>query len=350
MAAIQRRMRRVSAIATVIAVAGGLVAARPCHSAATAVDPDVCIRDVPDPGASNESHPDVVFNGLENRYLVVYEDDVSGNPDIFGIYVSADGTEKGIAFPIANEVTLEERLPAVANRPGTNEYLVVWQRRGSVGGFDIYGRIVTGTALGPTFPIATYSDDQVWPDVAHVLGQERYVVVWQDDDSSLINPPDVFARVMESDGSFVRNLDVGVFTGSQTAPALATASWSSDILVTWTDSRGTPNGIRGRPIYTAGTPNLGSEVVITDLAAEPGRSAVAWGVAATDVPDPGSYLVVWPDGTLIQSRRVSAMDFSLVGSVTTISDFASGKYNPELVFNRSVLEWWVAWQDNRDCG
>jgi hypothetical protein len=313
------------------------------------VDPDVCIRDVPDPGASNESNPDVVFNGLENRYLVVYEDDVSGNPDIFGIYVSADGRGRGMPFSIANEVTFDELRPAVANRPGTNEYLVVWQR-GSAGSYDIYGRIVTGTSLGSVFPIATYPDDQVWPDVAHVLGQERYVVVWEDHDSGLADPPDVFARVMESDGSFVRNLDVGAFTGLQTAPTLATASWSSELLVTWTDSRGTPNGIYGRRLNSAGTPSLGSEVVVTDQAAEPGRSAVAWGVAATDVPDPGSYLVVWPDGTLIQGRRVSAMDFSLVGSVTTISDFASGKHNPELVFNRSVLEWWVAWEDSRDYG
>jgi hypothetical protein len=286
---------------------------------------------------------------LENRYLVVYEDDMSDSPDIYGIYVSADGTEKTLAFPIANEVAHEERQPAVANRPGTNEYLVVWQR-GSAGSYDIYGRIVTGTALGPVLQIAAYLGDQMKPDVAHVLGQDRYVVVWQDHDSSLTNPPDVFARVLGTDGSSLGELAAGAFVGSQTDPALATASWSSELLVTWTDSRGTPNGIRGRRLDSAGTPSLGSEVVITDLAAEPGRSAVAWGVAANDVPDPGSYLVVWSDGTLIQGRRVSAMDFSVVGSVSTISDFASGKYNPALVFNRSVLEWWVAWEDNRDYG
>ncbi len=350
MSAKKERVRRAYTVATVVAVVVGLIAVRPCHPAATALDPDVCIRDVPDPGASNEGYPDVVFNGLENRYLVVYEDDVNGSPDIFGLYVSANGREKGLAFPISNEVIIEERRPAVANRPGTNEYLVVWQRRASASTFDIYGRIVTGAVLGPVFPIATYPNDQKEPDVVHVLGQDRYVVVWEDHDSGLISPPDVFAKVLESDGTIVGELTAGVFAGSQTAPALATASWSSELLVTWTDSRGTPNGVYGRRMNSAGTPSLGSEVAITDHALEPGRTAVAWGVASNDVPDPGRFLVVWSDGELIQSRRVNAIDYSLVGSVTTISNFASLKYNPELVFNRSLLEWWVAWQDNRDCG
>jgi hypothetical protein len=350
MAVRNQRMRRAYARVAMVAIVGGLFAVRLCYPAATVTDPDVCIRDVPDPGASNESHPDVVFNGLENRYLVVYEDDVNGNPDVFGIYVSDNGRETGIPFPIATQVTLEERRPVAANRPGTNEYLVVWQSRLPGGTFDIYGRIVAGATLGPVLPIAASSGDQKEPDVAHVLGQDRYVIVWEDHDTSLANPPDIMARVLDGDGTYVLGLSAGVFPGSQTAPALATASWSSELLVTWTDSRGTPNGIFGRRIDTAGSPSVGSMVAITDNALEPGRTAVAWGVSSNDVPDPGRFLVVWPDGNLIQSRRVSAMDYSLVGTVTTVSDFASVKYNPELVFNRSILEWWVAWQDNRDCG
>ena len=81
--------------------------------------------------------PAVVFNGVENEYLVTWwgDDDtaplVEGEFEIFVQRLSASGTEIGVDTRISEmgpdgNTSFSAHRPAVAFNPATNEYLVTW--------------------------------------------------------------------------------------------------------------------------------------------------------------------------------------------------------------------------------
>ena len=74
------------------------------------------------------------------RYLVVWADDSSGNWDVYGQLVEADGSLNGSAFAISDdEDEADQKAPALAYDAAADKYLVVWEDYGN-GDWDVYGR------------------------------------------------------------------------------------------------------------------------------------------------------------------------------------------------------------------
>ncbi|MCU0281757.1 MAG: hypothetical protein MUE66_08060 [Acidimicrobiia bacterium] len=109
---------------------------------------DVRIRSAGAPQGAGT--PAVAWNHDADEYLVVWEDDrnlAARKSDVFGRRLAGDAVPSGGEFRICGPgATMWDLRPAVAWNRTAGDYLVIWEdgRINSVGGADIYGRLVAG--------------------------------------------------------------------------------------------------------------------------------------------------------------------------------------------------------------
>ena len=306
----------------------------------------------------NETQADVAYNEDDDQYLVVFDWDLNGtdNQDIMAMSMTAEGQQVGY-----NPITIyagseDDSRPAIARDPYGNGYLVVWQRRNGGGEYDIYGCVISDT-IGAPFAIATWAGDQLFPDVAYATATSRYLVVWEDHYPGWSNQPDIYGVSLDSARTDVQYMSVTGLdaAGSQTYPAVTTNGFNYRWLVTWQDSRNsgtTSNDIYGQAVsFLSGSLALeGSELPIGVLSDYAGAPAVGWGQVDPSASAYGEYLVVWSESDTMYAQRVDGQDYSLVEVPITVSDYASGKHGPAVVYAAASEDWWVIWQDNREFG
>ena len=363
MAAIPKSLRTAALALVLLAVAlmpCDSAAARPSMSKASFIPTgsDFVIWEWLESNKCNETQADVAYNEDENQYLVVFDWDLNGtdNQDIMAMSMTAEGQQVGY-----NPITIyagseDDSRPAIARDPYGNGYLVVWQRRNGGGEYDIYGSVITDT-IGAPFPIATWSGNQLYPDVAYATATGRYLVVWEDHYLNWPNRPDIYGASLDSARTDVDYLSITGLdaVGGQTYPAVTTNGFNYRWLVTWQDSRNsgtTSNDIYGQAVsFLSGNLALeGSEIPIGVLPDYAGAPAVGWGQVDPATSVYGEYLVTWPESDTMYAQRLDGQDYGLVEDPITVSDYASGKSNPAVVYATESEDWWVVWQDNRDFG
>lgn len=121
---------------------------------------------------------DIVYNMAADEYVVVCRYMwTAADGDIWGALVKWDGSVQG-TFVINNE-NVDSRSPAIATN-GQNRFLVVWQHQGTPGNWYIVGQYldITGTKIGPTFPIAISGYVAQNPKVAS-NGSNEYMTTWE---------------------------------------------------------------------------------------------------------------------------------------------------------------------------
>ena len=177
---------------------------------------------VSDSGSNDRSRPDVAYNTVDEEYLVVWMEDVSGDGSrwaIKGRLVPWNSSGSNPELTIA-DFSLEPRsneAPSVAYSSLRNEYLVVWNTRvtGSppttattVGSRRV---MANGTMPYDWAPITTDGSPHQ-SDVAYMYWEDEYLVVWVRESAP---PPagtgdDIWASRLSYriDGPLV-NLDVG---------------------------------------------------------------------------------------------------------------------------------------------
>lgn len=144
-----------------------------------------------------EEYPVVAYNFLDDEFLVVgllTKDSLGSGPrDIVGQFVLPDGTLKGARFPISAKPT-DESCPDVAYNGINNEYLVTWCDFRAPEG-DIYGarldasgtKLANENSLADTcFVICTQDSTQLNPRIAHNPVDNNYLVVWRDYRNSFV--------------------------------------------------------------------------------------------------------------------------------------------------------------------
>ncbi len=235
-------------------------------------------------------NPKVAYARAQEEFLVVWWTEQPG-PGVPG-YTSgrrvkaADGTFPGGGFTIASHLTESRVSPDVAYNLARNEYLVTTDNS-----VDVYGVRLRrdGVALGTgEFSIAGWPDTETNPAVAACDQANQYMVVWQ---SSAANS-DIYGRFVNGDGTM--DVDsVHHFPGTSVAerrPAIACNAAGQHYLVVWEQQYSSltgPFGIRGQdvsPDKTAGT-GFGIMAPTGGITAEFTNPAVAGGGA--------NYLVVW---------------------------------------------------------
>ena len=181
--------------------------------------------------------PAVAFDGT--NYLVVWEDWRNATRDIYGQMVSPAGVLQGGNFPICNAAA-GQLDPAVAF-DGTN-YLVVW-RDGRNATTDIYGQRVSpaGVLQGGNFPICNAAAGQLDPAVA--FDGTNYLVVWRDGRNAT---SDIYGqRVSPAGGLLGGNFFIcNEATALQRNPAVTFDG--TNYLVVWEDRRNATQDIYGQ--------------------------------------------------------------------------------------------------------
>ncbi len=152
--------------------------------------------------------PDVVYNSVENEFLVVWVADtdegalVGGEYEVWGQIVNANLIDVGSNFRISfmgpdGAPAWGAEYPAAAYNPARNEYLVVWSGDTNSGGLvldeqEIWAQRLSanGTLVGGNFRVSDMGGtgdpdyDAFRPDVVFNTRQLEYLVVWYGDDNT----------------------------------------------------------------------------------------------------------------------------------------------------------------------
>ena len=140
----------------------------------------------------NERDPDIVCNSFDHTCLVVYENDVNGNGDIYGQRLavgSSDINREGGALSISG-YTANEYNPRVAWGGLSDDFLVVWQYWYNDSYYRIVDRYLYDTFQnGDEFEQSAYfllgkdeyKHDQQSPVVAYNYRAQQYLVIFQYD-------------------------------------------------------------------------------------------------------------------------------------------------------------------------
>jgi hypothetical protein len=238
--------------------------------------------------SSDQVHPSVAWDGA--HFLVVWQDAVNGNPDIYSARVDASGNvlDPGDQGDFAASVAIST-APGAQTAPRVawngSAYLVVWQdmRNGSS---DVYGARVNAfaTVLEPAgIPIATTASAEMRPAVAS--NGSSYFVAW---DGGISN--DVSGAVVNAAGAVLpgAGTPISIAAGQQSSPAIA---WSgSRYLVVWEDGRAANFDIYGTRVTTTN-----GAIVVQDPAGLPISGSQPNNQQAPAVTFNGDFLVLWQD-------------------------------------------------------
>ncbi len=297
----------------------------------------------------------------DDKYLVLHYSGGSSSTngsDIYGQWVTVDGTLLGSPFPISTAAS-DQDSASVAYNCNNDEYLVVWlDDRAEVDdnyNTDIYGQRVsdTGALLGGEFPISTQANEQRSPAVAYNSTDNQYLVVWDDlRPRKSIGGNDIYGQRVSGAGTLLGGeiLVSTVVVAYRYAPAVAYNSIDNQYLVVWPDNRA-PDCILciyGQRVSGAGVLVAG-EVLISSQ----GGSFLSFGLALAYNSTGNQYLVVWDDdregpySSDIHGQRVSGAG-ALLGGEISINIHESVQYAPDVAYNSTNNEYLVAWHDYRN--
>jgi len=284
--------------------------------------------------------PDVSFDGT--NYMVVWQDQRSGEYDIYGSRVDQDGivlNSPGIPISTASD---EQNRPSI-DFDGTN-YLVVWDDYRSGSEYDIYGTFLdtAGNVSSPSgIIISNAADNQQMPSVS--FDGTNYLVTWYDrrDGANY----DIFGTrvntsgvVQEASGIPIANMDV-----QQLTPAVI--SYSGQWLAVWRDNQnGGYTDIYGSRISSSGTVTDTDGILISSSAQDQRNPAVA--------SDGTNYLVVWEEARSggfspdIYGTLIDASGRQLNEDAIAISTSTGNQAYPAVAFDNDSI-YLVVWQDDR---
>lgn len=130
-------------------------------------------------GVGAQVYPDIAYGTANDRYQAVWEDNRSGNWDIYGRMALPSGMGASPSFAVAAGASSQNR-PAVAYDLNTNnQFLTAWQEL-TAGNWDVKSRRTTGLgALLGGWALADTIDQEVLPAVAFGATSDHYFTVWQ---------------------------------------------------------------------------------------------------------------------------------------------------------------------------
>lgn len=192
------------------------------------------------PFPNDRAQPSVAYDPVNDRYLVVWAYDTSGNGsnwDIHGVFVNWDGPIEGSGQFIISDWSTPQWTPKVAYGRAQQEFMIVWWTDHPTVPDYISGRRMT--ALDGTFPtsgsdftIDDPSEARVNPEIAYNLARNEYLVVYD-------NTQDIFAARYTGTGASLAGGEFGVaaWPGAETQPSVAACPETDQYLVAWQNNQ-----------------------------------------------------------------------------------------------------------------
>ena len=254
--------------------------------------------------------PDVVYNPLQDEYLVVWTyDSISTDSDIWARRISWNGADLNLPdyaeFQLGrpNDKSGKQMKPAVAYNGAANEYLVVYENYwGNSSDIDaVRVRAGDGVQVGWR-NIATHTGQfRGSPDVAYHPGSDLYLVAYDFQTSSTATTREIYGkRATWNLGELSPEIEICVDGNEKGSVALAVSP--EDFLAVWDSywSGGATSSIYARRLALDGTPlgPIGGFLVagtFTQINEDPDVAYAG-----------GSYQVVW-------YRVKSGKDYDVLG-------------------------------------
>jgi len=246
--------------------------------------------------------PAVAYNSNHDEYLVVWENDRGATRDIYARRVAGDGTIKSW-FTIVSDANKWNWQPDVVYNPVEDEYLIVYTYQVSTSDYDIWARRVKwdGSWMSAECAINQDSSKQWEPAVAYNSQNNEYLVVYENYWSGTMR--DIAAQRVAADGTLLswRNI-ASAANKIRRLPDVVYHAARNEYLIAYTfQSQPLNDGDILGKISSANMGTLGSEINIVD------NTNQQDGVALTAAAD--EYFAVWNDGTpthgTIYGRRIS---------------------------------------------
>lgn len=315
--------------------------------------------DVSNPGSTtyHAENPTNAFG--DGKYFVVWEENPANEPlnryeaDIKGALVTATGTVS-MRFTICS-ATGGQFEPQVTYDSLSNRFLVVWaDARYGTSDYDIRGRLYysTGYAVGADFPIAYETNYQGNPWLGSD-NQGHFFIVFEDGVDPAVGPFNLYAYRYDSNGNRIGTritIAVGSSSVDHIFPAVSYNPKIERYLITWNDGdvsvdpniRDSYDGnIWGKLLSKTGT------VVKDNYLIDPGTSYIR----SDSVPYFDTMFFVSYDGTFSGTRDVYGRMISSNGTVmTTRQELSDGSsvnvdWNDLAVGPRGIF---TTWEDERD--
>lgn len=248
-------------------------------------------------------HPDVVYSGVDDKFLVVYQQYSEANSrwEIYGRFVKGTGPELPYTtFKIAEAAGHNLKYPRVAWNSFRNEFLVVWQQETTAGFLSsiAFRRVAPNGTFPAPAGFVRQVNSPAFPDVTYNVASDQYLAVW----SEVTPPPnyvDVYAARLDYLGAVQNQVfPVRQKSGDQVLPVVTTNE-QDRYLVAWQDDSAGNQDIYGQFLDVTGNQVGGEQPVAASSSEETRPSVVANGLA-------GQYMVAYQharaDGEWIEAR------------------------------------------------
>lgn len=214
---------------------------------------------------TDQTDPDVVYDPVNGRFVVVWVHEYSASDtDLMGRFIPWVGLDTGLLpFSIEDPVTLQ-LSPAVAYTPApVNELFVVWQDKAGFDPATIRAKRIdpdNGNFLTPSFPVVGDTTYDRWnPQLAWNHEEDRYLVVYERFQGA--GEEDVYAAEVLYSGTVLTS-DLGIAGFPAEENQVAVAACEGTWMVLWKGGQGGSAQVYARPV--AGDLTLGA---ITNLSA-----------------------------------------------------------------------------------
>lgn len=302
-----------------------------------------------------KAHPAVVFNGIGQTYLLVWEDEANGDGGIFAKRMDELGQATGERFQVSTPFAGGGQTYPQAAATGESGYLVVWQdnRQDSLGDIYLQRISLTGTLVGENVVISAESGREQYPAIAYDTGHDLALVVWEDTRK-------VYGQLLTGSGvmsgtKFVisSNADPG------SIPQIVFNKILGEYMVVWSYNQGASGyDIFAQRISPSG--NLLDNPGTPENEADTG-TAFLINSATDDQREPhlvvdgmsGTYLIIWADRrdyaghyTDIYGQRIGSDGVLLGGEIPIATGTYRERY-PVVATLGDEGDWLVVWTEDR---
>lgn len=256
---------------------------------------------------TNQSSPKIVSDGADGA-VIVWEDSINGNLDIFAQHISGNGTSSWTAGGVAVCTATDKQTNPRVVVDATGAAYFTWQDRRNGNDYDIYCQKLN-SAGAPQWAangvaINTATNSQVNPKM-ELDASGAIIIAWQ----NFITGAgyDVYAQRVDAAGAAqwtAGGIQVCALNGNQSAIDITTENITDGSIITWKDGRNTNVNIYCQKVDFNGNRLWTSNGV---LISEASRNQINPNIVGDGI---GGAIVTWQDSVAgiwdVFAQRVSA--------------------------------------------